>query len=219
MRTCAPEDIFTPEDFTKEHRQIAKTASDFVNGEVMPAAAAIEAKDFQVTRQLLRKTGELGLMGVDIPEAYGGLEMDKVTSAVIAESISKLASFSVAFSAHVGIGTLPLVWYGTPEQKRRYLPKLATGEWIAAYSLSESSSGSDALHCRTRAVLSEDGKHWVLNGEKMWISNCGIADLFTVFAKIDSEKFSAFLMERGSPGSSREPKSISSVYGAPPPVL
>jgi len=166
----------------------------------VPAAAEIEAKNFQVTRKLLRKTGELGLMGADVPEAYGGLEMDKVTSAVIAESISKLGSFSVAFSAHVGIGTLPIVWYGTEQQKQKYLPKLATGEWIAAYALSESSSGSDALNCRARATLSADGKHWVLNGEKMWISNSGFADLFTVFAKVDGEKFTAFLVERGTPG-------------------
>jgi butyryl-CoA dehydrogenase len=194
------EDVFTPEDFSEEHRQIAKTAAEFANNEVIPAAAEIEAKNFEITRKLLRKTGELGLMGADVPEAYGGMEMDKVTSAVIAEAISKLGSFSVAFSAHVGIGTLPIVWYGTAEQKQRYLPKLATGEWIAAYALSESSSGSDALNCRARAVLSPDGKHWVLNGEKMWISNSGFADLFTVFAKVDGEKFSAFLVERGTPG-------------------
>ena len=149
---------------------------------------------------LLRKAGDLGLMGVDVPEEYGGLGMDKVTSAIIAESMSQLASFSVAFSAHVGIGTLPLVWYGTEAQKQKYLPKLATGEWIAAYALSESSSGSDAMNCRTRAVLSADGKHYVLNGEKMWITNSGFADIFTVFAKVDGEKFSAFLIERGTPG-------------------
>jgi butyryl-CoA dehydrogenase len=195
-----PEDVFTPEDFSEEHRQIAKTAADFVTNEVLPAAAEIEAKNFEVTRSLLRKTGELGLMAADVPEAYGGMEMDKVTSAVIAESISKLGSFSVAFSAHTGIGTLPIVWYGTPEQKQKYLPKLATGEWISAYALSESSSGSDALNCRARAVHSDDGKHWVLNGEKMWISNAGFADLFTIFAKVDGEKFSAFLVERGTPG-------------------
>ena len=195
-----PNEIFTPEDFSDEHRQVAKTASDFVTKEVLPAAADIEAKNFAVTRALLRKTGELGLMSVDVPEAYGGMEMDKVTSAVIAESISKLGSFSVAFSAHVGIGTLPIVWYGTAEQKQKYLPKLATGEWISAYALSESSSGSDALNCRARAVLSADGTEWVLNGEKMWISNSGFADLFTVFAKVDGEKFSAFLVERNTPG-------------------
>ena len=195
-----PQDVFTPEDLSEEHRQIAKTAIDFTQNEVMPAAAQIEAKNFEVTRGLLRKAGDLGLMCVDIPEAYGGLEMDKVTSALIAESISKLASFSVAFSAHVGIGTLPIVWYGTEEQKRKYLPKLGTGEWIGAYALSESSSASDAMNCRTRAVLAPDGKHYILNGEKMWITNSGFADLFTVFAKVDGEKFSAFLIERQTPG-------------------
>jgi len=195
-----PEDIFTPEDFTEEHRQIAKTAVDFTTNEVMPAAAQIEAKDFAVTRALLRKAGELGLMGVDVPEAYGGLQMDKVTSALIAESMSQLASFSVAFSAHAGIGTLPIVWYGTPAQKQKYLPKLATGEWIGAYALSESSSASDAMNCRTRATLSPDGQHYVLNGEKMWITNSGFADVFTVFAKVDGEKFTAFIIERGTPG-------------------
>ncbi|HZT33564.1 MAG TPA: acyl-CoA dehydrogenase family protein [Bryobacteraceae bacterium] len=196
----APHEVFTPEDVSEEQRQIAKTAAEFTVNEVLPAAAEIEAKNFQVTRGLLRKAGELGLMAVDVPEAYGGLEMDKVTSAIIAESISQLASFSVAFSAHVGIGTLPIVWYGTEAQKRKYLPKLASGDWIAAYALSESSSGSDALNCRTRAVLSEDGRHYILNGEKMWITNAGMADLFTVFCKVDGDKFTAFLIERGTPG-------------------
>jgi butyryl-CoA dehydrogenase len=195
-----PQDVFTPEDFSDEHRQIAKTAAAFALNEVMPAAQEIEAKDFTVTRGLLRRAGELGLMAVDIPETYGGLEMDKVTSALVTESISRLASFAVAFSAHTGIGTLPIVWYGTEAQKRKYLPKLATGEWIAAYALSESSSGSDALNCRTRATLSPDGRYYVLDGEKMWITNSGFADLFTVFAKIDGEKFSAFLIERDTPG-------------------
>ncbi|HLI86712.1 MAG TPA: acyl-CoA dehydrogenase family protein [Bryobacteraceae bacterium] len=195
-----PQEVFTPEDLSEEQRQIAKTAAEFTLKEVLPRAAEIEAKNFAVTRGLLRKAGELGLMAADIPEAYGGLELDKVTSAVIAESMSMLGSFSVAFSGHTGIGTLPIVWYGTEEQKRKYLPKLATGEWIGAYALSESSSGSDALNCRTRAALSPDGKHWVLNGEKMWITNSGFADLFTVFAKVDGEKFSAFLVERNTPG-------------------
>ena len=195
-----PQDIFTPEDFSEEQRQIAKTTIEFTTNEVVPAAAEIEAKNFTVTRNLLRKAGDLGLLAVDVPEAYGGLELDKVTSAIVAESMSQLASFSVAFSAHAGIGTLPLVWYGTEAQKHKYLPKLATGEWIAAYALSESSSGSDAMNCRTRAVLSADGKHYVLNGEKMWITNSGFADIFTVFAKIDGEKFSAFLIERDTPG-------------------
>ncbi len=146
-----PRVVFTPEDLSEEQQQVAKTATDFVTNEVMPALREIEGKNFAVTRGLLRKAGELGLLGVDVPERYGGMEMDKATSAVVAESISKLASFSVAFGAHVGIGTLPIVWYGTEAQKRKYLPKLATGEWIAAYALSEPTSGSDALNCHTRA--------------------------------------------------------------------
>ena len=197
---CDPQDVFTPEDLSEEQLQIAKTANEFAINEVLPATEEIEAKNFQVSKALLRKAGELGLMAVDVPEVYGGLEMDKMTSAVIAESISKLASFSTAFGAHAGIGTLPIVWYGTEAQKRKYLPKLATGEWIAAYALSESTSGSDALNCRTRAVLSEDGQFYRLNGEKMWITNAGFADVFTVFAKIDGEKFSAFIIERETPG-------------------
>jgi len=195
-----PEDIFAPEDLSEEQRQVAKTANEFVTNEVMPAISEIEAKNFAVTKGLLRKAGELGLLSVDIPETYGGMGMDKVTSAVVAEAISKLASFSVAFGAHVGIGTLPIVWYGTEAQKQKYLPKLATGEWIAAYALSEATSGSDALNCRTRAVLSDDGTHYLLNGEKMWITNSGFADLFIVFAKSDGDKLSAFLLERNTPG-------------------
>ena len=195
-----PERVFTPEDFTEEQRHIAKTTQEFVMNEVVPEADRIEAKDFTVTRRLLQKAGELGLLSVDIPEAYGGLEMDKVTSALIADTMSKLGSFSVAFSAHTGIGTLPIVWYGTEEQKQKYLPRLGSGEWIGAYALSESSSGSDAMNIRTRASLSPDGKEWILNGEKMWISNSGFADVFVIFAKIDGEKFSAFIVERGTPG-------------------
>jgi alkylation response protein AidB-like acyl-CoA dehydrogenase len=137
---------------------------------------------------------------VDVPEDYGGLDMDKVTSALVAQNLSVLGSFSVTFSAHVTIGTLPLVWYGTTQQKEKYLPRLASGQWIAAYALSESSAGSDAMNLRTRATLTPDGQHYVLNGEKMWISNAGIADLFTIFAKIDGEQFSAFLVEAGTPG-------------------
>ena len=196
----SPADVFTPEDFSEEHRQIAKTAHEFATNEVLPFADEIESKQFDVTRSLLRKAGELGLLAVDVPEAYGGLEMDKVTSAIVADSMSKLGSFSVAVSAHAGIGTLPIAWYGTDAQKSKYLPKLATGEWIGAYALSESSSGSDAMNIRTRAVLSPDGTHYILNGEKMWITNAGFADLFTVFAKVNGEKFTAFLIERDFPG-------------------
>lgn len=195
-----PEEVFTPEDFSEEHRQIAATAAQFARDEVVPAAEAVEAKEEGVMRGLLAKAGELGFLASDIPEEYGGLGMDKTTSAVIVDHLSVLASFSTAFGAHVGIGTLPLVWYGTEEQKKKYLPKLAGAEWVAAYALSEASSGSDAMNIRARAVLSADGSHYVLNGEKMWITNCGIADLFTVFAKIDGEKFSAFLVEKTFPG-------------------
>jgi alkylation response protein AidB-like acyl-CoA dehydrogenase len=206
LQSTNPADVFTPEDFTDEQQQIAATTAEFAANEVLPAAADIEAKNFDITRSLLKKAGDLGLTAVDVPEAYGGLAMDKVTSAIVADRMSMLASFSVAFSAHVGIGTLPIVWYGTEAQKQKYLPKLATGEWLAAYALSEASSGSDAMNIRTRAV--KDGDHYVLNGEKMWITNAGFADLFTVFAKIvdpaepdlTKTKMSAFLIERSTPG-------------------
>lgn len=195
-----PEEVFTPEDFNEQHQLIAQTAEEFATKEIVPASEAIEAKQFDVTRALLKKGGELGLLSVDIPEDYGGMEMDKVSSAIIADRIAKHGSFSVAWGAHVGIGTLPIVWFGTEEQKKKYLPKLATGEWVAAYALSESSSGSDALSLRTKATLSADGKHYVLNGEKMWISNAGFADVYIVFAKIDGEKMTAFIVERTFPG-------------------
>ncbi len=149
---------------------------------------------------MIRKAGELGFTGIEIPEEYGGMGLDKVSSTVITDHLSVLASFSTAFGGQVGIGTLPIVWYGTEDQKKKYLPKLASAEWISAYALSESTSGSDAMNIRTRATLSADGKAYELNGEKMWITNAGIADLFTVFAKIDGEKFSAFLVERTFPG-------------------
>ncbi|MEO8737554.1 MAG: acyl-CoA dehydrogenase family protein [Edaphobacter sp.] len=203
-----PQDCFFPEDFTEEQRQIAQTTAEFATNEIVPVSDQIEAKDFSVTRRLIKEASDLGLTSVDIPEEYGGLEMDKVTSAIIADNIAKQGSFSVAFSAHVGIGTLPIVWYGTAEQKKKYLPKLASGEFIGAYALSESTSGSDAVSARTRAVLSEDKQTYTLNGEKMWITNAGFADLFTVFAqcampdgpKVGEEKLTAFLIERGTPG-------------------
>ena len=200
LDTRTPAEVFTPEDLNEEQRQIASTAAQFAREEVLPVADAIEAKAPGVLRAALVKAAELGFTSVDIPEDYGGVGLDKVSSTVISDHISVLASFSTAFGAQTGIGTLPLVWYGTEEQKQRYLPKLATGEWIAAYSLSEATSGSDAMNVRARATLSEDGTYYLLNGEKMWITNCGIADLYTVFAKIDGEKFSAFLVERTFPG-------------------
>jgi len=195
-----PEEVFTPEDFSEQHQLIGQTAEEFAINEILPNVEKIEHKDFSVTRDLLKKAGELGLSGVEIPEAYGGLEMDKVTAAVIADHIAKYAGFATTWGGHTGIGTLPIVYFGTEEQKKKYLPRLAAGEIVGAYALSEASSGSDAMNCRTKATLSPDGKHYILNGEKMWITNAGFADLFTVFAKIDGEKFSAFLVEKTFPG-------------------
>jgi alkylation response protein AidB-like acyl-CoA dehydrogenase len=195
-----PDEVFTPEDFTEQHQLIAQTAEEYALNEIVPNIEKIEHKDFSVTRALLKKAGELGLSSVDIPEAYGGLEMDKVTSAVIADHIAKYAGFATTWGGHTGIGTLPIVYFGTEQQKQKYLPRLAAGELVGAYALSEASSGSDALNCRAHAELSSDGKHYVLNGEKMWITNAGFADLFTVFAKIDGEKFTAFLVEKDFPG-------------------
>jgi butyryl-CoA dehydrogenase len=200
LETRSTDEVFTPEDFTEQHQLIGQTAEEFALNEILPNAEKIEHKDFSVTRDLLKKAGELGLSSVEIPEAYGGLEMDKVTAAVIADHIAKYAGFATTWGGHTGIGTLPIVYFGTEEQKKKYLPRLAAGEIVGAYALSEASSGSDALNCRTRATLSADGKHYVLNGEKMWITNAGFADLFTVFAKIGGEKFTAFLVERTFPG-------------------
>lgn len=199
-----PCEIFTHEDLNEEQQQIAATAARFAREEIEPAIEAIESKQPGAMLAVLRKAAELGFTAVDIPEEYGGLNLDKVSSILVTDHISVLASFSTAFGAHVGISSLPLIWYGTEEQKRRSLPKLAECEWVGAYGLSEASSGSDAMHIRTRAVLSADGSHYTLNGEKQWITNCGIAGLYTVFAKIiepdGSEKFSAFLIERDIPG-------------------
>ena len=195
-----PDQIFTPEDFSDQHQLIAQTAEEFATKEIVPNIDKMEHKDFAITRELVRKAGELGLSGVDVPEQYGGMQMDKVTSAIIADRIAKHGGFSTTWGAHTCIGTLPIVYFGTEEQKKKYLPGLASGQTIGAYALSESSSGSDALNCRTQAKLAADGKHYVLNGEKMWITNAGFADLFIVFAKIDGEKFTAFIIERGFPG-------------------
>ena len=200
LESRTPNEIFTPEDLNEEQRQIAATAERFAREEILPRVAAIEAKEPGVLPAMMRKAAELGFTAVDIPEEYGGLGMDKVSSTLITDHISVLASFSTAFGAHIGIATLPLVWYGTEEQKQRYLPRLGTCECIGAYGLSEASSGSDAMNIRTRATLTADGAHYVLNGEKQWLTNGGIARLYTVFAKIDGERFSAFLIERGTPG-------------------
>ncbi len=194
------DEVFTPEDFSEQHQLIAQTAEEFANKEIVPNIEKMEHKDFAVIRELVRKAGELGLSGVDVPEQYGGMEMDKVTSSIIADRIAKYGGFSTTWGAHTCIGTLPIVYFGTEQQKKKYLPGLASGEKVGAYALSESSSGSDALNCRTQAKLSPEGQHYILNGEKMWITNAGFADLFIVFAKIDGEKFTAFIVERGFPG-------------------
>jgi alkylation response protein AidB-like acyl-CoA dehydrogenase len=195
-----PAEVFTPEDLSEEQRQVAATAAQFAREEILPAAAEIEAKKPGVLAALMRKAGELGFTAVDVPEEFGGMGLDKVSSTALTDHLSVLASFSTGFGAHVGIATLPLVWYGTAEQKQRYLPALATAECIGGYALSEASSGSDAMNIRTRATLSADGAHYTLNGEKQWITNGGIAGLYTVFAKIDGDKFTAFLVEREMPG-------------------
>src|SRR6202045_3891887 len=200
LESRRPDEVFTPEDFTEQHQLIGQTAEEFAVNEILPNAEKIEHKDFSISRELLKKAGELGLSGVEIPEAYGGLEMDKVTSAVIADHIAKYAGFATTWGAHSGIGLLPIVYFGTEEQKKKNFPRLAAGEIVGAYALSEATSGSDALNCRARAVLSEDGKHYIINGQKMWITNAGFADLFTVFAKIDGEKFTAFIVDAKAEG-------------------
>jgi alkylation response protein AidB-like acyl-CoA dehydrogenase len=192
--------IFTPDDFSQDQREFYRSARKFALERVLPAADAIEAKDFAMVRKLVREAGELGFLSLDIPEEYGGLAQDLTTSALVAEAMTVLGTWSVIFGAQVGIGTLPIVYFGTPEQQAKYLPKLSSGEWVSAYALSEPSSASDAMAAKTRAVLSPDGKHWILNGTKQWISNAGFADVFIVFAKVDGEKFSAFIVDRDTPG-------------------
>ena len=191
---------FSPEDFSDEQRQFAETTEEFIKKEVLPYLDRIEAQDFALIVDKLRQCADLGLFLVDVPEEYGGLELDKVTSMLLAEKIGPSGSFSITYGGQTGIGLLPLVYYGTKEQKQRYLEKLVTGEWVGAYALTEPDCGSDPLSARTKAVLSEDGSCYILNGVKQFITNAGFADLFTVFAKIDGIHFSAFLVERGFEG-------------------
>jgi alkylation response protein AidB-like acyl-CoA dehydrogenase len=188
--------VFTPEDFTDEHKMIAKTTEDFVLSEVIPVLEKLENHEFEHSVKLLKSAGDIGLLGADVPEEYGGLALDKVSSALIAEKMSRAGGFSITHGAHVGIGSLPIVLFGNEDQKQKYLPKLATGELIAAYALTEPGSGSDALGAKTTAKLNAEGTHYVLNGEKQWITNAGFADVFVVYAKIDGDKFSAFIVER-----------------------
>jgi alkylation response protein AidB-like acyl-CoA dehydrogenase len=192
--------FMTPERFTEEQRQFFTTGLDFVRRDVLPAADRIEQKDNPLLRELLGKAGELGLLGVDIPEELGGLGLDKTTSMLVAESQAGYGSWAATFGAHTGIGTLPIVFFGSPEQKAKYLPDLASGRKVAAYALSEAGSGSDALGAKTVARLAPDGKHYLVNGGKMWITNGGLADVYVVFLKIDGSKFTAMIVERGTPG-------------------
>ncbi|HEV8168868.1 MAG TPA: acyl-CoA dehydrogenase family protein [Pyrinomonadaceae bacterium] len=191
-----PEEIFTPEDFTEEHRMIADTTRQFTDNEVNPHVDELEKHDWKLSRQLITKAAELGLIGANIPEEYGGLGLDQTSGALIGENIGRCASFATTLGAESGIGLLPIVYFATEAAKRKYLPKLASGELITAYALTEAGSGSDAMAAKATARLSEDGKEYILNGEKMWITNGGFADIFVVFAKVDGDKFSAFIVER-----------------------
>ena len=196
----ALDEIFTPEDFSEEQRMIGQTAEEFMENEMVPRLPEILALKYEATRELLRKAGELGLLGIEIPEEYGGLGLDKVSGCLVSEKSARDGSFAVSYMGHTGIGTLPIVYFGTEAQKKKYLPKFASGEWISSYSLSEASSASDAMNAKAKAVLSQDGKSWVLNGEKMWLTNAGFADVYITFAKVDGEHFTAFIIEKGTPG-------------------
>jgi alkylation response protein AidB-like acyl-CoA dehydrogenase len=206
IETVSPEDIFTPEDFTEEHRMIAETAEQFIENEVVPRIDELEAKKEGVNEELLKKAAEIGLLGASIPEAYGGEGLDQISSTILAEKSGRYGSFATTFGAHTGIGTLPIVYFGNEEQKAKYLPKLASAEWVAAYALTEAESGSDALNAKTKAVLSPDGKHYILNGTKMFITNAAFAHVFITFAKVDGEKFTCFIVERDFEGVSTGPE-------------
>ncbi len=196
IQETEPKSMFTPEDFTDEQRQIAELTHKFMENEVVPKVEQIESQNWDVTIGLIKQAGELGLLSFDIPEEYGGMGLDKTSSMLVSEQISMQGSFAVSFGAHTSIGSLPIVYFGNHEQKEKYLPKIATGELICAYALTEPNSGSDALAAKTKAVLSPDGKNYILNGTKMWISNGGFADIFIVFAKVDGDKFTGFIVEK-----------------------
>lgn len=190
------QEIFTPEDFTEEHRMIAETTRQFIDGEVIPHIAELEKHDWKLARELVKKAADLGLIGANIPEEYGGLGLDQTSGALVGENIGRCASFATTLGAESGIGLLPIIYFGTEAAKKKYLPKIASGEVITAYALTEAGSGSDAMAAKATARLSADGTHYVLNGEKMFITNGGFADIFIVFAKVDGDKFSAFIVER-----------------------
>ncbi len=195
-----PQEIFTPEDLTDQHLLIRQTAEEFVKKEVVPRVQEMEEKKPGLLREILKKAADLGLCATDVPQKYGGLELDKISSIIVSETMARNGSWAATLGAQAGIGVLPIAFFGTEAQKARYVPKLASAEWVGAYCLSEATSASDALNCKARATLSPDGKHYVLNGTKMWITNGGIADVYVVFAKVDGEKFTAFIVERAFPG-------------------
>lgn len=200
VRDTRPEEVFIPEELNEEQRMARKMVEDFLEQEVYPNTPKIEKQEDGIVVRLLKKTGELGLLGAHMPPEYGGMALDTNTNSVISEAFGPAGSFIVAFAAHTGIGMLPILYFGTEEQKQKYLPGLISGDLKAAYCLTEPGSGSDALAAKTRADLSADGKHYILNGQKMWISNAGFADIFIVFAKIGGEKFTGFIVERNTPG-------------------
>ncbi|HEV2418664.1 MAG TPA: acyl-CoA dehydrogenase family protein [Terriglobia bacterium] len=200
IESSPPDSIFTPEDLNDQQRLIAQTAEEFVNQEIVPRLREIEQKQPGLLRELLKKAADLGLCATDVPECYGGLDLDKVSSIIVSEKMARDGAWAATIGAQSGIAILPIVLFGTEEQKAKYVPRLARVEWVGAYCLSESGSGSDALHCKTRATLSPDGKHYILNGTKMWTTNGGIADVYIVFARVDGEHFTAFIVERASPG-------------------
>jgi alkylation response protein AidB-like acyl-CoA dehydrogenase len=207
IRDVTPNEIFTPEEWTEEQHMIAQTCDDFIEQEITPLLDRIDKMEEGLMPSLIQKAGELGMLGLSIPEDLGGMGVDFKTALLATEKLGKGHSFSVAYGAHTGIGTLPLLYYGNAEQKAKYIPKLASGEWKAAYCLTEPSAGSDANSGKTKAALTPDGKHYVLNGQKMWITNGGFANFFTVFAKIDDDKnLSAFLVEADSEGISLNPE-------------
>jgi len=193
-------EIFTPEDFTEEQIMVREMCIQFLQTEVIPIVERIDKMEPGLMPLLMEKAGEQGLLGASVPEDLGGLGKDFVTSTLVSEGLGGGYSFSVAMSAHAGIGTLPILYFGTEEQKKKYIPKLATGEWKGSYGLTEPGSGSDALGAKTTAILSTDGKHYILNGQKCWITNGGFADVYTVFAKVDGEKFTTFIVEKGMEG-------------------
>ncbi|MXQ54003.1 acyl-CoA dehydrogenase family protein [Shimazuella alba] len=197
---AVPADVFTPEDFTEEMRMVAKMTEEFVKEQVWPVLPEIEEHDFSHTVRLLKEAGELGLLGADVPEAFDGLGLDKISSTLITEKMALARSFALSHGAHVGIGTLPIVFFGTEGQKQKYLPDLASGKKLSAYALTEPGSGSDALGAKTTAVLNKAGTHYILNGEKQWITNSAFADVFIVYTKVDGDKFTAFIVERDFPG-------------------